>query len=1062
MGKRLFLLFVLCASMVGAAFAQKQVVGRVIEQATGEPVIGASVLVQGTTVGATTDMNGDFVIGSVPDGAKVLRVSFVGLKEAYVSIKPKMRIFMEPSATSLDDVLVVAYGTQKKVAYTGAASEIKAEDISNHQYTSATQALVGTMAGVQTLQTSGDPGEAPTVRIRGISSLNGDLSPLYVVDGMPYDGDLTAINPHDIESMTVLKDAVGSALYGARGANGVVMITTKRGKAGDAKITFDAKWGSVSREIGNYDVMTNPAQYLETEYAGIYNTLMASGKYTAAQAHAQSNTDMQDILAYKVYTVPEGQFLIGTNGKLNPNATLGYSDGQYYYTPDNWADETFRNGLRQEYNLSISGADDRLNYYVSGGYLNDEGVIHGSGYERFSTRANLEYQVKPWLRVGSNVSYSRANYNFQNEQDSSNSTGNAWGVAYYMAPIYPMYVRNADGSVKWDALYGHPVYDYGTKASTNFIRPYSALANPASAFLYDSNENRADIFNANWFAKADLTHGFSATVRIGLHADNTLLETISNPIYGQSAAYGGEVSNTHSRITALDHQYVLSYQNTFGDHTVAASAGFDGYRYRSSNFWGNGQNMYRPFDNTLYNVIDQKNVGGSKSEYSTAGFFFTGNYNFQQRFFANVGLRRDGTSVFAKGNRWGTFGSFGLGWDMKKEEWLKDVGAVDLLKLRASYGKVGNDNHGQSLYAYADRYRVTGADGTFSDGTLVYKGNADLQWEKTSSYNVGVDFSLFKNRLSGSFEFFSRVTDNLLDYKKVAISNGYSTIPVNMGKIRNRGVELEASYAIVRNRDMEWSVNLNLTHYSNKILKLSDDYENGQYTTGMRIYREGGSIYNLYLVKWAGVDPETGIAQYWTKETAADADGNETTSWVKTDDWQAAYDTSREETGTILPDVYGGFGTSFAWKGFDFSIQASYQLGGDIFDYGYQDFMSTGSSSTKGTTFHKDLLKAWTKDNPNTGVPRFVTTDLYATSMSTRFVTSSDYLSIDNVTLGYTLPKTLTLPIGIDAIRVYASAENVAIFSARKGLDPRRGFASTDGATYSARRMVSGGIKLTF
>lgn len=1057
MKKRAWLFLTCLFAVVSMAFAQRTVTGVVIDSSTGEPVIGASVLVKGTTVGNATNLEGRFTINNVPESAKHLVVSYIGMKKTEVAIKANMKIFMDPEDASLDDVLVVAYGTQKKSAYTGAAAEIKSDKIENRQITNASQALVGTMSGVQTIQSSGEPGSSVSVRIRGISSLHGDNAPLWVVDGVPYDGDITAINTNDIESMTVLKDAVSTSLYGSRGANGVIMVTTKKGKMGEAKITLDAKWGSVSREVRNYDVIRNPDQYMELVYNSLYNGYLYNGGYSADESFRLANQNLINRVGYQVYTVPQGQYLIGSNGKLNPNATLGYSDGEFYYTPDNWEDETFQPQLRQEYNVGISGANERLNYYVSFGYLDDGGLVENSGFERLSTRANVEYKVKDWLKIGTNMGFSHTNSNSPSGTDKDGDSGNAFWIANTIAPIYPFYVRNADGQIMRDPSSGKPVYDYGNVTmSTNFSRPSNAGGggHPVSDYTYSRNESNMDIFNGNWYATADLSHGFTATARFGLHSDNTILNQMQSNLYGQYIAYGGFVANQQTRVTSFDHQYLLNYANTFGKHSVNATAGFDGYQYKSQVFYIMGYNMYDPNDYTAGNVIDNKDGSGGISKYNTAGYFITANYDYDQRFYANVGYRRDGTSVFAPKNRWGDFFSLGFGWNMKKESWLKDIDAIDLLKYKISFGQQGNDNHAVNLYAYLDQYSISGADGVFSDGVLSFKGNEDLKWEKTNSFNTGFDFSFFKGRLSGSADFFFRATSNLLDYKKVASSNGYTSIPVNMGTIQNLGVEFDFTYGIFRTKEFNWDVNFNMTHVANRIHKLAPEY-NGEYINGSNIYKEGGTIYNFYLVKWAGVSEETGEAMYWAKDA-------ETGDYYKTTNYDTAYNTAREDRGSALAKLYGGLSTNLSWKGIDFSIQTSWQIGGKVYDNGYAGLMHGGTSTTIGTNWHKDILNAWTPENTKTDVPRLDYSDQYANSLSTRFLTNASYFSIDNITIGYTLPKKWTMPLGIEGVRVYGSAENLCIFTARKGLDPRMSITAAGNSTYSSRRVISGGIKVTF
>ena len=1071
MGKRIiFFLGLLFVSIV--TMAQTKVTGSVTDD-QGDPVIGASIKVVGTNTGTITNTDGEFSL-TVPNQNSKLEISYIGMASQTLRAQSNMRIQLRSLNNELDEVMVVAYGTAKKSAYTGAATQIKADKIENRQISNISSALVGTASGVQTLQTSGQPGTSATIRIRGVSSINGYNEPLYVVDGVPFDGDLSSINSEDIESINVLKDAVSTSLYGSRGANGVVMVTTKKGQKGKATVTVDAKWGAVSRELPNYKVLGNTGTYYETLYQAYYNSYFYNAGRTPSASHDLANSKVQTVTGYNIWTVPTGEYLIGTNGKLNPNAKLGYSDGTYYYTPDDWEDQTFDTKLRQEYNVSISGADDRFNYFGSFGYLNDQGIIEGSGFKRLNTRLNAEYKVAKWLSIGSNISFTHSNSLYPSEQSSEDaaSSGNSFYIANFIAPIYPMYVRDANGNIMYDKATGKKIYDYGDGQSTSFTRNWMSMSNPKGDLLYNFREFNSDIFNGNWFAKVDLTHGFTATARIGLNSDNTIFHSSSSSLYGQTSSYGGENISEQTRTTAFTHQYLLNYLNTFGKHNVNVTAGFEGYRLKIDDFYAQGQNKYRESDYTVGNVIDQRTGGGSVDEYRTAGFFFTGNYNFDQRFFFNLGYRHDGTSAFSSDNRWGDFYNFGLGWDMKKENWLADVDWLNQLKVRGSFGQTGNDNHlastsSYTFYAYADQYSLTGANGVFSDGVLAYKGNPDLKWEKTNAFDFGVDYAFFGGRLNGALDFYYRSTSNLLDFKNVAMSNGYTTIPVNVGTIHNYGLEFDVNYDIFKKPDFTWTVSFNGTFQTSKVHKLSPDYTDGQYVSGYRILKEGDPLYELYLPHYEGVDPETGLALYTgvkmddNGNPVTDANGNYVEE--STTDYNNAYTYNRKKSGDMQPDFYGGLGTQLYWKGFDFSLQTSFQLGGRIYDQGYQDLMASGGTSfSAGQNWHQDILNAWTPENRYTDVPRVDVSDQYANSASDRWYKSSDYFSIDNITLGYTLPKTLIRHIGLQSVRVFGSAENLWIFSARQGLDPRIGRIYVSSAWYAARRTISGGIKIVF
>ena len=1038
---------------IGLATAQTQTVtGVVISEEDGQPVIGASVLVKDTQLGTITGIDGDFKLTNVPSSAKTIVISYIGMQTVEVAIKENIKVYMKSDSEMLDEVMVVAYGTAKKSAFTGSASVVKGEELEKRQVSNLTNALSGTVSGVQTTSSNGQPGTSATVRIRGIGSMYASNTPLYVVDGMPFEGDISSINTQDIESMTVLKDAAAAALYGARGANGVILVTTKKGKTGEATITAEARWGVNSRMIKNYDVLERPDTYMENLYTALYNGYYYNSGYTAEKAHQTANSNLVSSLGYQIYTVPTDQYLIGRNGRLNPNATLGYTDGDFYYTPDNWADNSFSNEMRQEYNISARGGTEKMNYYISAGYLTDNGVIANSGFDRISTRLNVDYQVKEWLKIGSNVGYTNSTSRYPDEQTNSSSSMNAFYIANMIAPIYPMFVRDATGTIMRDANTGRPVYDYGSKAhSTNFSRNFMSISNPASDLAYNKTEYLMDILDAKWFANVDIFDGLTFKATLGLHIDNTRYHDVGNKYYGQSASYGGSVTQDVTRSYVLEQQYLLNYKKEFGKHNIDALVGYESMEYNAENVWANGYNMYNDKNWTVGNVIDKINGSGSFSEIARIGLLSRVSYDFDTKYYVSASYRRDASSRFHPDNRWRDFFSFSAAWDIAKEGFMSDAEWVNMLKVKASYGEQGNDGIGNN-YAYVDQYQVTGAEGVFADGTLTYKGNKDITWETSKAFNAGVDFSLFQGKLGGTVEYFSRQTSDMLYYKPMAPSNGYTEFPMNIGSMRNSGWEIELNYTPVETNDVKWTINANATFLKNEIIELHPDLE-GEMISGSQIYREGESIYQFYMVEYAGVDPETGLAQYWAKE------GDEE---YKTDDWSKAKNTNRKGTGDIMADVYGGIGTTVEFYGFDFSVQCAYQFGGKMYDNGYASLMHGGTSSDAGQNWHKDILNAWSPENKNTNIPRLDAIDSYTNSLSTRFITSSDYFSINNITLGYTLPKRWTKALGVESLRLYGAADNVALFSARQGFDPRMGYTAATSASYSALRTISGGVKLTF
>lgn len=1063
--KRKLMLLLACLFVgIGLVTAQTQkVTGVVISEEDGQPVVGASVLVKGTTQGTITDVNGNFNLSNVPSSAKTLQISYIGMQTQEVAIKPKLKIVLKSDTEVLDEVIVTAYGTSTKGTFTGSASVMKADKIEKRQVSNVSNALAGAVAGVQILSDNGQPGESAKVRIRGVGSINAGMEPLYVVDGVPYDGDLSSINSADIETMTVLKDAASTALYGARGANGIIMITTKRGTSGKARINFDAKWGANSRAIKTYDVMTSPKNYIETAYQSIYNSQISLG-YSPEDANIRANkilpSEASGGLGYQVYTTAPGELLVGSNGKLNPNATLGYSDGQYYYTPDNWADETFQNNLRQEYNLSASGGSDKGTYYFAFGYLDDQGVISGSGFKRLNGRFKGDYKLYSWLKIGANVSYVNTESRYPGDQDANAtaSSGNAFYIANNMAPIYPLYVRGADKQILLNN--GRKVYDYGDGQSTNFSRSFMSIANPSGDLIYNKREYLSDVINANWFAEITPITGLTISARYGLNIDNTRQNEMGNAYMGQSASYGGTAYQAAIRTYGFDQQYVANYQFALKDvHHFDVTAGYDGYSYEYTLLEGSGQNLYNPESFYLGNVIDKFTIGGKKDLYSTKGFFGRVNYSYNDTYFGNVSYRRDASSRFAPENRWGNFWSASVAWMLTRESFMEDITWVNMLKFKASFGQQGNDDIlypgvllEKNYYPWLDQYKMTGANGTFADGTLLYKGNPDITWETSTSYNIGADFGLFNNKLNGSIEYFGRKSKDMLYNRPTAGSLGYTAVPMNVGSMTNSGVEIDLNYQIMANKKFNWSVNLNATFVKNKINKLHPDL-NGKLIDSDRIYEEGESMYRMYLVDYAGVDEKTGEALYWAKDDNGNA--------IKTSEYSTA-ENYKVATDDMMPTVYGGLGTTFEAYGFDASIQLSYQLGGKIYDTGYRRLMHGGASSSAGWNWHKDIYNAWTPENPTSNIPRLNASDKYTNSASTRWLTSSDYLSINNITVGYTLPQQLVKKVMLDKVRVYFTADNVALISARKGLDPRQSYISATTALYTPIRTISGGISLTF
>ena len=1091
--------------MAGTALAQTKVNGTVTSQEDGQPVIGASVLVVGTQVGTVTDANGAFSL-TVPAGKKTLRITYVGMEPIEVSARPNMRIMLTNDQKALDEVIVVAFGQQKRSSFTGSAAVVGSEELSKKITTNVAEALVGSVPGLQIRGASGQPGASQgSIKIRGISSLYADTDPLIIVDGAPYSSSLSNIPQEDIESVTVLKDASSAALYGARGASGVILITTKKGKTQKAVVNFDMKWGGNSRAIQDYETITNPAQFMEVYYSQFYNYAVNNGlsnedanKWVNDRIITNQNWGLQ----YNPFTVPEGQYLIGLDGKMNPNATLGraydYKGETYYMLPDNWQDEAYHNGFRQEYTASVSGGGTASSFYASASYLNEDGIIDKSNYERFTGRVKADYQAFKWLRVGANVGFVHSTME-ENPNFTVSSLGST-NMTYYtsmIAPIYPLYVRTLDANgnpiIRTDE-YGHQQYDYGVPA-TNFpgngTRLFLATGNPIGSNQYNNAQTIVNQFMGTITADIDFTSWLKLSLNNNLNFGHSNESIYNNPWYGPTASENGRMEKAQSNTTRQNYVQTLTFHKEFGKHDTQLMIGHEYYKTTTRYLKSYAKGGFSPDVQEINAFSDRYDANSYTQEYNVEGFFANALYNYNQRYFGSASFRRDGTSRFAKDNRWGNFWSIGGAWMISAEDFMQGTkGWLDQLKLKVSIGQQGNDNIGN--WRYIDLYTLSKAEGTMNPSFSAY-GNTDITWETTTNFNIGMEFSLLKGRLSGSLDFYNKKTSDMLFWVNIPESFGATGYYNNIGDIRNTGIELVLSGDIIRQKNFNWNVTMNLAHNSTKILKLppTKTQVNGGFSQSENNiqcwYEEGKSLYNAFIPEFAGIYTESnfnitgdetydaskaGMALYWMDESLIekDEDGNESMNTSKpgqdrtkaTTDWNMA---TYYEQGSVLPKVSGGFSTTARIYDFDISATFDYQLGGKIYDHRYSNLMSPVASSGNGQTYHKDVLDSWTVANPNSGIPRFQYYDKYTASTSTRFLTSASYLNFQSFTVGYTLPKSLTQKINISKIRVYVQGENLCFWSARKGLDPRYNFLATNSNgvnAYSPCRTVMGGIQVQF
>lgn len=923
-------LFLACFMMASLAFAQTRVTGTVISVEDGEPIPGASVLLEGTKTGVVTNAEGKFTL-TVPASVKRLEVSCSGMIKQLVRVKPVVNVELETDNKAMDEVLVVAYGTSTKQAFTGSATVVGAEKIESLQSTNALDALTGHVAGVELYSLTGDPtNNNPSIRIRGISSMSAGTEPLIVVDGAPYGGDMNTINTNDVESMTVLKDAAATALYGSRGANGVILITTKKGERGDAKVTLDAKWGSNSRARREYKTVDNPGQYYEMYYSALNNYAKGNGMDDAA-ANLWANNNLTAAngfgLYYNVYNVPEGQLMIGQNGKLNPNARLGNVVNGYLLLPDNWLDAAYRHGLRQEYNVSVSKADEKSNFYASFGYINNEGITFNSSMENISGRLKADLQAKKWLKVGANMTFNHYNAKSMLEDGTSNSSANIFAAATQVAPIFPLYLRNPDGSIMVDPKNGLRRYDWGDGSNAGLSRPSFTGSNALQQQQVDVSQWEGNAFSATGFAEIRFLKDFKFTSLNTMNLDESRSTDLTNPYYGNYAGQNGILYKGHSRNLNYDLQQRLDWNHEFGLHDVGAMIGHDWYK---SNYYTLSASRYNMFDPSILElngaVNDNSGAGSYTTMYNNETYMARVQYNYALKYFLSATYSRQASSHFTKqdGRWWGNFYSASAAWVISEEKFMQNLKWVDFLKLKASYGEQGNDRIGN--YLYTNRYSVVNGGGHPAVSASALKGNKDITWETIGEFNTGLEFDLFKNRLNGSIEYFWRKTSDMLYQFTLPRSSGFGGYYDNIGDMVNHGVEVELDAALVRKQNFKWNLGLNLTHYKNKITHMPDEKKTSTvydfdgkaysgYASGNMFIGEGLSMGSYYMSEYAGVyNKDTYKKTYQANENTAKATGGSATydpsldgssMWWATRTY-AAYD---DEGKVILDPVYNEDGT---------------------------------------------------------------------------------------------------------------------------------------------------------
>lgn len=999
MKKIKFVLPFLLIILQSVSFAQNITVkGRVTDASNGEPIPAASVVIDGTTTGVMADLNGNYSI-SAPSGS-VLAISSIGYDTQLVPVNGRTAIDVALQASSefLDDVMVVAYGTAKKSSYSGSASMVRAEELAAKPVASVEQALQGKVAGLQVSTASGQPGASTSFRIRGTGTLNASAEPLYVIDGVATTnasysqnaasanttaGILSTINPQDIESITVLKDAAAASLYGSRAANGVVIITTKSGKAGSGHVNFTAQVG-VASVPRNYSMLSS-ADY----YKKAFNAYIADGDdYLAANQKAQGLT------SWNPYNVD-----------VPLDASGNVVNGARIIIDTDWQKEVLTPGITQDYNLSFSGGTDKVSYFVSGGYFDQKGTAPTARYTRYSGKASVDAQVNSWFKGGANVIFS---YAMQNSEVGQSAGASPLYNALTFPNAVPVYKVDNNGNYVLDGN-GEKQYNW----SNPVARDFNPLAIPN---LNINKANTARLF-ASFYAEVKFMEGLTARTVFSPDYVSVYDTSYWNKYHGDGPAYAGRGTKTQTSDLMFTSTTTLNFNRTFAEkHNVSAMAGYEFWKSRRNYFNGAATNFAFDFMTELAGAGSIQSLTSYYNDAVLMSYLGHAEYNFDEKYFLSASFRRDGSSVFGADRKWGNFFSVGASWRLIKEDFIRSADWISDLKLRASYGTSGNNAglgryQSLGLWVAANNYQYGNNAGLGHESL----SNAELGWEKQKMLNIGLDFGFLRNRITGSVEFFNKTSDDLLYEYPLPASHGVagyydqiSSVMMNLAKVKNQGVEVVLNGTPVQTRDFSWDINFNFSYNADKILDLAGDDDITMSDT-KKIWKIGHSQYEFYLPTWMGVDPANGNP-LWKS-------GNGTTN-----DYSVAdYDLQ----GRATPWGFGALTNSLSWKGLNFSFMFYYNLGGKVYDSLYATIMHDGNDP--GKNLHQDALNAWTPTNTKTNVPRYSNNnDNQSNSPSTRFLYDATYLKLKNVSLSYTLPANVVKKLGpISGIRLYVNVDNL-------------------------------------
>ena len=1045
--KRKLMLLLTCLFVgIGLVTAQTQkVTGVVISEEDGQPVVGASVLAKGTTVGVITDLNGKFTLSGIPSSAKTLQISYIGMQTAEVAIAPNIKVILKTDSKALDEVVVVAYGTQSARTVTASVSSVKADALKDVPSVSFDQMLQGRASGVSITTPSAGVGQAPIVRVRGVNSITSGTSPLYVVDGVPIESGnlsylananaLADINPADIVSMDVLKDAAAAALYGSRAANGVILITTKQGQSGKVKVSYDGFVG-FSNATDFYEMM-NAQEYVD------FKNLAVKNRY---------GTDELSLTAG--YVSPYGNKAFNMMKDANGN-----------YVDTDWKDAAFQNGLSQSHSVAVSGGSDKVRYYLSGNYTTQEGIVKGDKYDRLGVKANINVQATDWLKVGmnTNVTTGTTSYVDAARRGSNFAVGGFPRLALINAPNLPMY--NEDGTPYYLAQ--------GLGYGGNTV--FSTFSNPA-AILSLGNGLSSDVtrFIGVFYAEATPVKGLSLKTQYGVDYARIEEQRFWSPLHGDGVNSKGLANAYNTKNNRWTWTNTATYSFSLGQNNFNLLAGTEASERNNSRWTAQRKDLQDDKFIVFQGPFGSATAGGSLSNNTMVSYFGRINYDYASKYIVSLNYRRDGYSALSEKNRWGNFGGVSAAWRVSEEAFFQPLrNVVDDLKIKGSYGVVGNTD----IYDYASKSFYSsynyGINGTYG---LAQIADPNLKWESSEKYSIGFNARLL-NRINVDFDYYyTKSSDLILDVPQ-SPSKGIpgNIITTNAGKMRNSGIELTVSADVIKNSDFTWETSFNITTNKNKVISLADGVENilkgdngGLEITNITV--PGKSIGRLYLYPTAGVDPKSGRRVFITPEGDRTLLMFEKGGWFYEDGTEYAGEFEPVDCGNTLPTWYGGWTNNFKYKGFDLSLFFQFSGGNKIYNG-----TKASVSDMRYWNNSKDVYnKYWTPERTHAEYPMPIYGDNYSNGSAlpiSDLVERGDYLRLKNVSLGYTFnTKNWSKAVGISALRLYVQAQNLFVITGYSGMDPETLTnvesatlaGGTDKNTLPQARTYTIGVNLTF